>query len=103
LKFICTEVTSSYRSQKLSCLKFEELPNELVIGTLSYLNMKDLINCSQVSKRFRAIVVDEQGRRKEDLLKIIQDLQCFISVKKFLDHMEIKVNAICVKNLTVYV
>ena len=77
LKLICTEVTSSCRSQKLSCLKFEELPNELVIGTLSYLNMKDLINCSQVSKRFREIVVDEQGRRKEDLLKIIQDLQCF--------------------------
>ena len=77
LKFICTEVTSSYRSQKLSCLKFEELPNELIIGTLSYLNMKDLINCGQVSKRFRAIVGDEQGRRKEDLLKIIQDLQCF--------------------------
>ena len=65
------------KRQKLSCLKFEDLPNELVIGTLSYLNMKDLINCSQVSKRFRAIVVDEQGRRKEDLLKIIQDLQCF--------------------------
>ena len=77
LKFICAEGTSSYRSQKLSCLRFEELPNELIIGTLSYLNMKDLINCSQVSKRFRAIVVDEQGRRKEDLLKIIQDLQCF--------------------------
>ena len=28
-------------------------------------------------KRFRAVVVDEQGRRKEDFLKIIQDLQCF--------------------------
>ena len=32
-------------------------------------------------KRFRAIVDDEQGRRKEDLLKIIQDLQC-ITCKK---------------------
>ena len=50
LKLICTEVTSSCRSQKLSCLKFEELPNELIISTLSYLNMKDLIICSQVSK-----------------------------------------------------
>ena len=91
------------KRQKLSCLGFEDLPNELVIGMFSYLNMKDLINCGQASKRFQAISMDEQKHRKEDLLKIIQDLQCFISVKKFLDHMEIKVNAICVKNLTVYV
>ena len=65
------------KRQKVPRLKLEDLPNELVIGTFSYLNMKDLINCSQVSKRFRAIVNDEQGRRKEDLLKIIQDFQCF--------------------------
>ena len=65
------------KRQKLSCLTFEDLPNELFIGTFSYLNMKDLISCSQVSKRFRAIVVDEQGRRKEELLKSIQNLQCF--------------------------
>ena len=70
------------KRQKLSCLGIEDLPNELFIGTFSYLNMKDLISCSQVSKRFRAIVNDEQGRRKEDLLKIIQDFQCF-KCKKF--------------------
>ena len=63
--------------QKVPRPKLEDLPNELVIETFSYLNMKDLINCGQVSKRFRAIVNDEQGRRKEDLLKIIQDFQCF--------------------------
>ena len=65
------------KRQKVPRLQLEDLPNELVIGTFSYLNMKDLNNCSQVSKRFRAIVNDEQGRRKEDLLKIIQDFQCF--------------------------
>ena len=65
------------KRQKVPRLKFEDLPNELVIGTFSHLNMKDLINCGKVSKRFRAIVNDEQGRRKEDLLKIIQGLQCF--------------------------
>ena len=70
------------KRQKVPRLKLEDLPNELVIGTFSYLNMKDLNNCSQVSKRFRAIVNDEQGRRKEDLLKIIQDFQCF-KCKKF--------------------
>ena len=38
------------KRQKVPCLKLEDLPNELVIGTFSYLNMKDLNNCSQVSK-----------------------------------------------------
>ena len=65
------------KRQKVTRPQLEDLPNELVIETFSYLNMKDLINCGQVSKRFRAIVNDEQGRRKEDLLKIIQDFQCF--------------------------
>ena len=65
------------KRQKVPRLKLEYLPNELVIGTFSYLNMKDLINCSQVSKRFRAIANDELGHRKEDLLKVIQNFQCF--------------------------
>jgi hypothetical protein len=65
------------KRQEVPRLKLGDLPNELVIRTFSYLNMKDLNNCSQVSKRFRAIVGDEQERRKEDLLKIIQDFQCF--------------------------
>ena len=39
--------------------------------------MQDLFNCSQVSKRFRENITKELGRRKEDLLKIIEELQCF--------------------------
>ena len=69
--------SSKAKRQKLSSLTLEDLPNELITRTFRGLNMKDLINCGQVSKRFRAIVGDEQGRRKEDLLKIIQDFQCF--------------------------
>ena len=65
------------KRQTLSCVRFEDLPNELMIGIFSHLNMKELIKCGKVSKRFQAITVDEQGRRKEDLLKIIQILQCF--------------------------
>ena len=61
----------------LSCARLEDLPNELIIEIFTYLNLKELIKCSKVSERFRAIVFDEQGRRKEDLLKIIQELQCF--------------------------
>ena len=73
--------SSKAKRQKLSSLTLEDLPNELITRTFRGLNMKDLINCGQVSKRFRTIVSDEQGRRKEDLLKIIQDLQC-ITCKK---------------------
>ena len=58
-------------------IRIEDLPNELVIKTFSYLKMQDLMNWSQVSKRFRENVADELGRRKEDLLKIILDFQCF--------------------------
>ena len=66
---------------KHQTFRFEDLPNELVIGIFGYLNMKELIKCGQVSKRLQEIVLDEQGSRKEDLLKIIQDLQCFICKK----------------------
>ena len=58
-------------------IRIEDLPNELVITTFSYLKIQDLINCSQVSKRFRENVAGELRRRKEDLLNVIQDLQCF--------------------------
>ena len=61
----------------LSCARLEDLPNELIIEIFTYLNLKELIKCGKVSERFGAIVFDEQGRRKEDLLKVIQELQCF--------------------------
>ena len=65
------------KRQELSCLQFGDLPNELMIGIFSSLNIKKLNYCGQVSKRFRAIAVAEQECRKEELLRIIQDLQCF--------------------------
>ena len=65
------------KRQELSCLQFGDLPNELMIGIFSSLNIKELNYCGQVSKRFRAIAVDEQECRKEELLRIIQDLQSF--------------------------
>ena len=77
VKKICRHQLALDKRRTLSCVGFEDLPNELMIGIFSYLNMKDLIKCGKVSERFKAIVLDEQGRRKEDLLKIIQELQCF--------------------------
>ena len=76
-KKVCLHQLALAKRRTLSCIGFEDLPNELMIGIFSYLTMKDLIKCGKVSERFRAIVLDEQGRRKEDLLKIIQELQCF--------------------------
>ena len=43
----------------LSTLQFEVLPNEVVDEVFSYLKIKDLLRCGQVSKRFRAISSDE--------------------------------------------
>ena len=43
----------------LSTLQFEDLPNEVVDQVFSYLKIKDLLRCGQVSKRFRAISSDE--------------------------------------------
>ena len=80
-KKVCLHQLALAKHQTFSCVRFEDLPNELVIGIFGYLNMIELINCNRVSKRLQEIVLDEQGSRKEDLLKIIQDLQCFICKK----------------------
>ena len=41
-------------------LQFEALPNEVILHVFSYLKIVDLLNCRQVSKRFRAISSDDQ-------------------------------------------
>ena len=76
-KKVCLHQLALAKRRTISCIGFEDLPNELMIGIFSYLNMKDLIKCGKVSERFKAIVLDEQEHRKQDLLKIIQELQCF--------------------------
>ena len=46
--------------QVFSALQFEALPNEVILHLFSYLKIVDLLNCGQVSKRFRAISSDDQ-------------------------------------------
>ena len=41
-------------------LQFEMLPNEVIHQVFSYLKLVDLLNCGHVSKRFRAISIDDQ-------------------------------------------
>ena len=46
-------------ASKMSTLQFEDLPNELILDVLGYLNIKELIYCGQLSKRIREISNDE--------------------------------------------
>ena len=43
-----------------SALQFKALPNEVILHVFSYLKIVDLLNCGQVSKRFRALSSDDQ-------------------------------------------
>ena len=61
------------KRRKLSTLLLEDLPDELVLKSLSYLEIPDLIRCGQVSKRIRAISQDESLWQKINLyMKRIQ-------------------------------
>ena len=44
----------------LSTLQFKDLPNEVIYHVFRYLKIVDLLKCGQVSKRFRAISIDDQ-------------------------------------------
>ena len=49
------------KEQKLlSTLQFIDLPNEVIYHVFRYLKIVDLLKCGQVSKRLRAISIDDQ-------------------------------------------
>ena len=50
-----------------SILNLEDLPNELILKVLSFLETIDLIYCGQLSKRIRAISHDESLWQKMNL------------------------------------
>ena len=52
-------MASKAKCQKLSILQFEDLPDEIILGVLSFLDIKDLLICGQTSKRIRNISNDE--------------------------------------------
>ena len=47
------------KHQKMSSLQFEDLPDEVILKSLGFLDIKELILCGQVSKRLRSIANDE--------------------------------------------
>ena len=53
--------------QKISDLQLEDLPDEMILKVLSYVNIGDLMRCGQVSKRFGKIRDIESLWQKVDL------------------------------------
>ena len=51
--------------------KIEDLPNEIILKVLGYLDIKDLLCCGQVSKRIRTITYDESLWEKINLFNKI--------------------------------
>jgi hypothetical protein len=51
----------------MSKLQFEDCPNEVILTIFSFLDVKDLIQCAQVSKRVRAICHDDSLWKKINL------------------------------------
>lgn len=51
----------------MSKANLENLSNEIILEIFSYLDMKDLIQCSHLSKRFRAIAQSDSLWQKINL------------------------------------
>ena len=47
------------KRQKLSIFYFEDLPDEILLKIVSFLNIKGVLQCGKVSKRLRAISNDQ--------------------------------------------
>ena len=66
-------------------MQLESLPDELLLKIFSYMNMQELLQCGQVSKRIREICSDKslweetkliQKRVKAEFIKSILDRNC---------------------------
>ena len=55
------------KRQKLSSYQLDDLPDEVILNILGFLNRKEQRYCGQVSKRLQAIANDESLRLKLNL------------------------------------
>ena len=55
------------KRKKVSIFQFEDLPVEIRIKVISYMDIKGLLRCNQVSKKTRALCQDESLWQKIDL------------------------------------
>ena len=74
---------------KRSRLQLESLPNELLLKIFSYMNMQELLQYGQVSKRIRAICSDPSfwkdiylvsKKVKAEFIKFILERNCYLLV-----------------------
>ena len=55
------------KCQKISPYTIDDLPDELILEILSFMNVKEIIKCGQVSKRIRSMCSDETIWQKVNL------------------------------------
>ena len=80
------------KRQKLSSIEMTDLPDEVLLKILSYLEVKNLILCSHVSKKLRVISQDKSLWQKinlcdkvvpMDFLKMVLNNGCkFLNLKR---------------------
>ena len=51
---------NSEKHQTMNYITLEDLPNELILKVISYLNFQELLICGQISRRIRTITYDER-------------------------------------------
>ena len=56
----------------------DDLPDELILEILSFMNVKEIIKCGQVSKRIRSICSDETSWQKVNLYNKIVPVEFLI-------------------------
>ena len=66
------------KRQKMSALQLEDLPEEMILTVFTYLDIRDLMSCGQVSKRLRQIWNIESLWQTVDLQDIYQVKTDFI-------------------------
>ena len=89
LESLPEEISTMTKRLKRSKLQLESLPDEMLLKIFSYMNMQELLQYSQVSKRIRAICSDKsfwedtylvEKKVKAEFIKAILDRNCDLLV-----------------------
>ena len=59
--------TRASKEKKVSTFPFEDLPVEIELKVMSYLDIRDLLRCTQISKKVRALCQDKSLWQKINL------------------------------------
>ena len=87
LESLPEEISTMTKRLKRSRLQLESLPDEMLLKIFSYMNMQELLQYGQVSKRIRAICSDKsfweetylvKKKVKAEFIKFILDRNCVL-------------------------